>query len=69
MAVILLIYERSGFFYSNTPFSLRGSGCFDASEAGDDLGNGSGRRGLMARSSRGMCVSQTVSLLFSAPAH
>lgn len=41
MAVITLIYERP-VFYANTPFSLRGSGCFDAIEAGDDLGNVSG---------------------------
>lgn len=41
MAVIALIYERPG-FHINTPFSLRGSGGFDATEAGEDLGNVSG---------------------------
>lgn len=67
MAVITLIHERPlfFFFYSNTPFSLRGSGCFAATVAGDDLGNVSGA----AASWRGMCVSQSVSLLCTAPAH
>lgn len=55
MAVITLIYERA-VFYSNTPFSLRGSGCFDAREAYDDLGNVSGVAASW-RGHGGACVS------------
>lgn len=45
------------FFYTNTPPSLRGSaGSFDAIEAGDDLGNGSGAEASW-RGHPGVCVS------------
>lgn len=55
MAVNALIYERPA-FYANAPFSLRGSGCFGATEAGDDLGNVSG--GVASwRGHLGVCVS------------
>lgn len=49
--------REAWFFYTNTPLSLRGSaGSFDAIEAGDDLGNGSGAEASW-RGHPGVCVS------------
>lgn len=56
------------FFNSNTPFSLRGSGCFDATGAGDDLGNGSGA--VASRCGhRAVCVSARAWACFAQHQH
>lgn len=60
--------EACFFFNSNTPFSLRGSGCFDATGAGDDLGNVSGAA-ASRRGHRAVCVSARVWACFAQHQH
>lgn len=56
MAVVTLIHERPLFLTVILPSVLRGSGCFAATGAGDDLGNVSGAAASW-RGHRMVCVS------------